>query len=157
MLISTSARKPAVLTSRTQLVTSYLLKENGVGSVSAQVKGVAAQVWKRNGHLVRSVLAVVYLVIALWVIPGSKRCCKPSISRQFFKCKLLVNEAYTWETPFRNWLTLSLGKTLSALLCGLDSTLWICIPGKASQWGLSYPDPGRWLSGRCKNTLPAAR
>jgi hypothetical protein len=32
----------------------------GLGSVSAQVKAAAGQVWKRNGHLERSVLTIVY-------------------------------------------------------------------------------------------------
>jgi hypothetical protein len=35
----------------------------GLGSVSAQVKSATAQVWKRNGYLVRSILAIVYIAI----------------------------------------------------------------------------------------------
>jgi hypothetical protein len=47
------------------LVTQPLLRAAQKRSVSAQVKAATAQVWKRNGHLVRSVLAIVYIAIKL--------------------------------------------------------------------------------------------
>jgi hypothetical protein len=88
------------------------LKQDGIataqaGLLMAQVKPASAQVWKRNRHLVRSVLAILYGYFPARLQTGFLRPILPSFSLKQYTRHLRIRLVclLVWKTLRRVWQT----------------------------------------------------